>query len=128
MCGQTNLRASDLDVLFVRGLRIDAILGILPAERAEKQPVIVDLEYAIDTTAAVASGDIADTVSYASAADSLTQWIVEGEFELVETLASVVAERLQSTYGISWLRMRVTKPLAVPKASGVGIEIERGLR
>lgn len=117
-----------MDVLFVRGLRIDAILGILPAERAEKQPVIVDLEYAVDTTAAVASGDIADTVSYASVADSLTQWIVEGEFELVETLASVVAERLQSTYGITWLRMRVTKPLAVPGASGVGIEIERGLR
>ena len=117
-----------MDTLFVKGLRIEAILGILPHERTEKQPVVVDLEYAVDTASAVASGDIGDTVSYADVADSVTTWIVEGEYELVETLAAEVAERLQSTYGIRWLRLRVGKPTAVANADSVGIEIERGQR
>ncbi|TDM22607.1 dihydroneopterin aldolase, partial [Macrococcoides caseolyticum] len=30
--------------------------------------------------------------------------------------------------GIPWLRIRVTKPGAVPAARGVGVEIERGCR
>jgi dihydroneopterin aldolase len=31
-------------------------------------------------------------------------------------------------FGIPWLRLKVTKPGAVPAASGVGVEIERGCR
>ena len=117
-----------MDTLFVRGLRVDAILGILPAERTATQPVLVDVDYALDTRPAAASGDIADTVSYADVADSVSAWIVEGQYELVETLADEVAGRLMATYGLAWVRLRVTKPDAVAAAAGVGIEVERGER
>lgn len=117
-----------MDTLFVRGLRVEAILGILPAERTATQPVVVDIDYALDTRAAARSGDIRDTVSYATVAESVSRWIVEGEFELVETLADVVAAQLRETYSLSWVRLRVTKPEAWPAADGVGIVIERGQR
>ncbi len=117
-----------MDTLFVTGLEIEAILGILPAERITPQRVVVDVEYALDTRAAAASGDIADTVSYATVAEAVSSWVVEGQFELVETLAETVVTRLREEFSLAWVRLRVTKPEAVANASGVGIEIERGQR
>ncbi len=117
-----------MDTLFVEGLRVDAILGILPHERTATQPVVVDIEYALDTRAAARSGDINDTVSYATVAESVSSWIVAGQFELVETLAEEVVVRLRDTYSLSWVRLRVAKPEAWPAAASVGIVIERGER
>ena len=42
--------------------------------------------------------------------------------------AERLAEVLMGERGIPWLRIRVTKPGAVPAARGVGVEIERGCR
>ncbi|MCB2462641.1 dihydroneopterin aldolase, partial [Listeria monocytogenes] len=47
---------------------------------------------------------------------------------LVETFAERLAEVLMGERGIPWLRIRVTKPGAVPAARGVGVEIDRGCR
>ena len=47
----------------------------------------------------------------------------------METFAERLAALLMSEFGIRWLRLRLTKPGAVPAAGGgVGVEIERGCR
>ncbi|MNW10409.1 Dihydroneopterin aldolase [compost metagenome] len=53
----------------------------------------------------------------------------EAQFILVETFAERLAAVLLSEFQIPWLRLRLTKPGAVPAAiGGVGVEIERGCR
>jgi dihydroneopterin aldolase len=33
---------------------------------------------------------------------------------------------IRNEFGVSWLRLRITKPTAVSNAEGVGVIIERG--
>ena len=45
---------------------------------------------------------------------------------LIERVAYEVAEQLQQRFGISWLRLKLSKPKAVAQANNVGIIVERG--
>ena len=44
----------------------------------------------------------------------------------LEQLLAVSDEELQQRFGISWLRLKLSKPKAVAQASNVGIIVERG--
>ena len=47
----------------------------------------------------------------------------------METFAERLVELLMAEFQIPWVRLKLTKPGAVPAASGgVGVEIERGCR
>ena len=47
----------------------------------------------------------------------------------METFAERLVALLMSEFSIPWVRLRLTKPGAVPAArGGVGVEIERGCR
>ena len=52
------------DLIELRGLRVAGIVGVLPQEQAQAQPLEVDLDVAPDLAAAGASDDLADTVDY----------------------------------------------------------------
>jgi dihydroneopterin aldolase len=49
-----------------------------------------------------------------------------GRFLLVERVAEEVAELIMSRFNVPWIKIRLTKPGAVPQAAGVGVVIERG--
>lgn len=46
-------------------------------------------------------------------------------FLLVERVAEEVAELIMTRFAVPWIRIRLTKPGAVPQAKGVGVIIER---
>ncbi len=115
-----------MDIVYIRDLRVDTIIGIYDWERRIRQTLLVDLEMAADVHTAAASGALADALDYQAVADHSTAFIQAGEFELLETLAEGLAAALQQEFGISWLRIRVGKPGAVSTAGDVGVVIERG--
>jgi dihydroneopterin aldolase len=115
-----------MDIVYIRDLRVDTIIGIYDWERRIRQTLLVDLEMASDVRRAAASGDIADALDYKAVADRVTAFIQAGEFELLETLAEDLAAVLQKEFDIGWLRIRVGKPGAVAAAGDVGVVIERG--
>ena len=53
-----------MDIVYIRELEIDAIIGIYDWERETKQTVSIDLEMGCDNTKAAASEDIADALDY----------------------------------------------------------------
>lgn len=115
-----------MDIVFLRGLRIETVIGIYDWEKAIKQPVILDLEMAADVAGAAATDRIEDTVDYKAVAKHLKQFVGASRFELVETLAERCAEIVLRDHGVSWLRLSVNKIGAVSDAEGVGVVIERG--
>lgn len=117
-----------MDTIFIRGLRIDTIVGIYDWERRVRQTIVLDVELATDIRKAAASEDIGDTLDYHAIAQRLTAFIQEQQFLLLETLAERCAELLQYEFSIAWLRLCVTKLTAVQSAQGVGVQIERGVR
>lgn len=117
-----------MDTIFIEGLAVEAILGIFPHERERPQPVVFDIEFAVDIAAAARSEDIEHTLSYATVAEAVSALAVDGRYQLVETLAEACAELLLQRFGVPWARIRISKPEAVPAARGVGVLIERGQR
>jgi dihydroneopterin aldolase len=115
-----------MDIVYIRDLRIDTIIGVYDWERRVRQTLLVDLEMAADVHTAAATGALADALDYQAVADHTTAFIQAGEFELLETLAEALAAALQQQFGISWLRVRVGKPGAINAAGDVGVVIERG--
>ena len=86
----------------------------------------LDLEIAIDIRQAAATDDIAYALDYKTVSTRLTNYISQSEWHLIETLAEKVAALLMEEFGVTWLRLRLSKPAALPAADSVGLVIERG--
>ena len=117
-----------MDIVFIRGLRIETVIGIYDWEKTIKQPVILDLEMSTDVAKAAATDRIEDAVDYKAVSKRLKQLVGEGRFELVETLAERCVQVIREEFGVAWVRLSVNKIGAVSDAADVGVVIERGER
>lgn len=115
-----------MDIIFLRGLHIETLIGIYDWEREIKQTIILDAEMAADIRKAAASDHIADTLDYKAVSKRIIAFVESSEFYLVETLAERLAALLMSEFGIPWLRLTLNKKGAIRGASDVGVIIERG--
>jgi dihydroneopterin aldolase len=117
-----------VDIVFLRGLRIETVIGIYDWEKKIKQPVVLDLEMGADVARAAASDRIQDALDYKAVSKRLKQFVSESRFELVETLAERCAGIIRQEFGVPWVRLRLNKIGAVSDAADVGVVIERGER
>lgn len=115
-----------MDIVYIRDLKIETVIGIFDWERRIRQTVSLDLEMATDIRKAAASDDIKDALDYKAVAKRLIAFVSESEFLLVETLAEKVAEIVRQEFQVPWLRLRLSKPGAVRGSQDVGLIIERG--
>lgn len=117
-----------MDIIFIRDLRIETVIGVYDWERNIKQTVSIDLEMATDIAKAAASDSIEDTLDYKAVAKRLIQYVGESEFQLVETLVERIAGIVRDEFAAPWVRVCLSKPGAVRGAQDVGVIIERGRR
>ncbi len=117
-----------MDIVFLRELRIETVIGIYDWEREIKQPVVLDLEMASDVRKGAASERIEEALDYKAVAKRLIQFVGESRFQLVETLAERCAEIILNEFDVPWVRLSVNKIGAVSGARDVGVIIERGER
>ena len=117
-----------LDIVFIRGLRIETTIGIHAWEKHIRRPVVLDLELASDIARAAATDRIADALDYEAVTQRLIREVSDNRSELVETLAERCAAILRDEFGIPWLRLSLNKPGAVGEGVDVGVIIERGRR
>ena len=114
-----------MDKVFIEGLEIDALIGIYDWERRIRQTLRFDLEMGFDNRKPAASDDIADTLNYKEISRRLVEFVSQSDYGLVETLAERCAEIVLAEFGVSWLRLKLSKPGAVRGAVAVGVIIER---
>ncbi len=117
-----------MDIIYIRDLRIETVIGIYDWERRIRQMVSLDLEMAADIRKAATSDAIEDTLDYKAVAKRLIEFVGGAEFRLVETLAERVVGLIREEFGVSWVRLCLSKPGAVRGARDVGVIIERGER
>ena len=115
-----------MDIVFLRDLRIETVIGIYDWEKAIKQTVALDLEMSTDVRKAAATDRIEDALDYKAISRRLKQFVGEGRFELVETLAERCAQIVREEFGVAWVRLSVNKVGAITGARDVGVSIERG--
>jgi dihydroneopterin aldolase len=117
-----------MDLVFIRDLRINTIIGIYDWEREVKQTLVFDVEMATDIHKAAATANIEFALNYHAISQRIIAYVESHHALLVETLAENVAALIRNEFHVPWIRLTLTKPNAVLGASGVGIIIERGIK
>lgn len=114
------------DRLSIRGLKASTVIGVRDWERQLRQPVVIDLELAIDAAVPSATDDLGDALDYGAVARRVTALVEASSYRLIETLAEELATTLLTEFPTVRVTVRVTKPSAVLHAEAVSVEIERG--
>ena len=117
-----------MDIVFIRELRADTVIGVYDWERRIRQSVVLDLEMATDNRRAAGSDRIEDALDYAALSARVLSFIEGSEFRLIETMAEQVAAIVMGEFAVPWVRLRLCNPGAVAAARDVGVLIERGER
>ena len=117
-----------MDIVFIRDLRVETVIGIYDWERNIKQPVVLDLEMGTNIARAAASDVIEDTLDYKAVSKRLIEFVESSEFQLVETLAEGCAAIVLEEFHVPWVRLTLNKVGALSAARDVGVIIERGHR
>jgi dihydroneopterin aldolase len=115
-----------MDIVFIRGLTIQTIVGVHDWERHAPRPVVLDLEMGNDVSCAAATDRIADALDYDAITRRLRRFVSESRFELIETLAEGCAAILVKEFAVPWVRLVLHKPGALGEGIDVGVSIERG--
>ncbi len=115
-----------MDIVFLRQLEVDAVIGIHEWEREFRQPLVLDLELAADVSLAAQTDSITDALDYCAVAERITGFVHCSGFQLVETLAEACAQIILQEFDVPWLKLTVHKPDAIKHAQSVGVTIERG--
>ena len=114
-----------MDKIFLRELKVEAVIGIWEWEQRIRQTVSIDLEVATDARAAAAADSVESTLNYRDVAKRVQTFVADSRFHLVETLADSVARMILEEFDVSWIKVSVAKPGAIRGAREVGIVIER---
>ncbi|MFK8084082.1 MAG: dihydroneopterin aldolase [Granulosicoccus sp.] len=117
-----------MDRIFINNLTVETIIGIYDRERITPQRVILDLEMSADIARAAATEDIASTLNYKTLSETLTHYLQQSSFQLIETMAERVSEIIRDDFGVQWVKLTLHKPDALPGDIDVGVIIERGSR
>jgi dihydroneopterin aldolase len=107
--------------VFVRGLEVDAHIGVYKHEKGRLQRLVLDVELDVAVTD---WSDLSATVNYEVIAEKARQVAAEGHRGLVETFAHHLAEACFQEPKVTRARIRVEKPSALaPDARAAGVEI-----
>ncbi len=115
------------DTVSIRDLRVSTVIGVYDWERETEQVLVFAVDMTADVARAAASDDLADTLDYSAVARTIAAVVTEGKFQLIETAAERVAQRLLAGHALAWVRVEVVKPIAA-EGYTAAITIERGRR
>ena len=116
------------DIVYIRELEVETIIGIFDWEREVKQIVSLDLDMAHDIAKAGETDDIEYALNYKSISKRLIAFIEQSEYFLIEALAEAVTSIVINEFSVPWVRLRISKPGALRGSKDVGVIIERGLK
>jgi len=107
--------------VFVRGLAIEAEIGVYEHELHRRQPLVVDVELDV---AAAGWRHLADTVNHAHVVAAARRIAAAGHIGLVESFAQRLAAACFEEPRVLRARVRVEEPHALaPDAAAAGVEI-----
>ncbi len=114
-----------MDRIFIEKLRVDAIIGVYPNERQIKQPLIIDIDMSYDAKQAIASDNLKYALDYHKVCKNIHFFVSESSYQLIETLADAIAQKILKIKGVLQVTIKVSKPNALDLADNVGVYIQR---
>jgi dihydroneopterin aldolase len=120
------------DVIRIRGLEVDCVVGVYPRERHEPQPLVLDAELHLDTELAARREQLGRTVDYAQVSGQLAFLLRNGRFRMLETAAHALCRYLlappargERRARLARVKLTLTKPTALGGRAVPSLEITR---
>jgi dihydroneopterin aldolase len=116
-----------MDTIILSGIRALGCHGVLPEEQARPQPFEVDVELAVDLSAAGRSDALSDTIDYDALAGRVVQIVEAGGLSLLEALANRIAGACRADPRVAGVVVTVKKlrPPVPVHVDHVAVRIER---
>ncbi len=106
--------------VFVRGLRVEAGIGVHDHELGRLQPLVIDVTLEL---APVPVERLGDTINYETVAEAARAIVAEGHVGLVETFAERLALACLEDGRVRRCTVRIEKPGALDGAAAAGCEM-----
>lgn len=112
---------AEMTRVFVRGLTVQAQIGVYKHEVGKVQPLVVDVELDVPD---VGRERLSDTLNYETILAAAQAIADQGHIQLVEAYADRLARACLEDARVARARVRVEKPLALaPHAVAAGVEV-----
>ncbi len=115
------------DAILIQELEIWCRVGVTEAERARRQRLQVCVEIPRSLAAAAAGDDLTLTIDYFAVTQRLLHIGDGRSWNLIETLASDVAELIMEDFGARQVQVEVRK-FIIPEARYVAVRVHRAKR
>jgi dihydroneopterin aldolase len=114
-----------MDIIFVRDIRLDTLIGAYEFERRHPRTLQVDIEIGRRSILACKTDKLADTIDYSAVVDVVKEAFATHSFHLLEPLAEMIIGLILDKFDAQWARIELSKTGVVPGARNVGVRIER---
>ena len=114
-----------MDIIFIRDIKLETLIGAYEFERRQPRTLQVNVEIGRASIRACKTDKLADTIDYAAVVDLVKDTFASHAFHLLEPLAETIADLILHKFDAQWARIEVSKAGVVPNARDVGVRIER---
>ncbi|QRN92864.1 dihydroneopterin aldolase [Archangium violaceum] len=125
-------RGRPLDVIELRQLPVQCIVGVYPAERGTPQPLELDVALYLDTRKSATEGSLRDTVDYARLSGELRFLLETADFRMLETAAEALCRYIlapptedMARAQIRAVTLRLSKPEALGRSGLASLRVHR---
>jgi len=105
------------DIVFIRGLRADCVIGIYDFEREILQDVVLDIEMEANLLSASATDDIEQAIDYKAVSDRIIAFIKKSEFQICEIILD--------EFDVDSVKLTLDKGKILDDVQSVGVIINR---
>lgn len=99
-------------VIELRGLEVFAYHGVHAEERERGQTFLIDVLLETRSDEATRSDRLEDAIDYGAVADRVVELATGGPYDLLERLATVIADDLVSEFAVQRVAVTIHKPEA----------------
>jgi dihydroneopterin aldolase len=117
--------AAAMDVIFVRDIQLDTLIGAYEFERRQPRTLKADIEIGRASLRACKTDHLADTIDYAAVVNVVREIFASHKFHLLEPLAEFILGCILEKFDAQWARIELSKTGVVPSAREVGVRLER---
>ena len=114
-----------MDIIFLRELKIETLIGVYEWEKRVPQTLQIDLEIALPSSTACQTDNIDDALNYADIVRHLQTVLSSRHFNLLEALAEHISQIILHVFNAPWVKVSVAKFQAIRGSKIVVIAIER---
>ncbi len=115
-----------MDTIVIAELEVFYRVGVTEEERAGPQRLLISVELASDLSKAQKSDNLVDTADYAAICRQLLHFGDDRQWNLIESVAGDIAERILEDFSPAAVTVEVKK-FVIPQARHVAVRISRSL-